>query len=342
MKKAERLLDQIAFLLNSRRPVTFSEIQNAFPEDYRDGQEEAIARKFERDKADIIELGVPLRYVQEDEADSGGYIIDREGYSLPPLDLAPEELAMLYLAGIAVLQMDDSPFSRDLVMALNKIGFAIDEGDGVRQPVLRSMPTNNLGDASALRRKEYLSSLHRAISQRKNTIIFYHSLWKNEQTKRTVDPYGLTYVQGKWFLVGFCHLRKAVRVFHVDRITGLEVNRFKPKSPDFEFPKDFSLAEHVARHPWEIRAHEPLEVMMRFEPPGASAAVAELGRSAECVEQDDGAMIVKLSVTFADGLIPTMLWHRHRARVMSPPEIVDKVKAALLRISADEAAGGAV
>jgi len=341
MKKAERLLDQIAFLLNARRPVTFAEIQNAFPEDYRDGQDESIARKFERDKADIIELGVPLRYMQEDEVECGGYMIDREGYSLPPIDLAPEEMAMLYLAGSAVLQMDGSPFSRDLVMALNKIGFATGEGEFVRQPVLRTMPANNLGDASALRRKEYLASLHRAISERKRTIIFYHSLWKDEKTKRDVDPYGLIYVQGKWFLVGYCHLREAMRVFHVDRITGLDVNRFKPKSPDFEFPKDFSLADHVARHPWEIKAHDPLEVKLRFEPPGAQAAVAELGKSVEYVEEDGEALIVRLSVTFSDGLLPTILWHRHRARVISPPEIVDKVKAALLNVAASSAAGGA-
>ncbi|RLC95725.1 MAG: WYL domain-containing protein, partial [Chloroflexi bacterium] len=285
MKKAERLMDLVAYLLNARRPITFEEIQNAFPEDYRDGKEEAIARKFERDKADIVRLGLPLRYATNDDVDAGGYIIDRDSYALPALQLGPEELAMLYVVGTTALETENSPFEQDLVLALNKIGFAAGENGSRTFANLRVLPDRKLGGSTSLRRKDYLESLHRAIADRKSVLIFYHSFWRDEKTKRDVDPYGLVCVRGAWFLVGKCKLREAIRVFHLDRITGLEVNRFKPKTPDFTFPEGFELQDYFARDPWQIKAHEPEEVCLRIDPPVSDAFIAELGSAVTNVEE---------------------------------------------------------
>ncbi|MCY3775963.1 MAG: hypothetical protein OXH11_08255 [Candidatus Aminicenantes bacterium] len=49
MNRTERLLDLIAYLLNSTEPVSWREIKNHFPEDYARGVEESNQRKFERD-----------------------------------------------------------------------------------------------------------------------------------------------------------------------------------------------------------------------------------------------------------------------------------------------------
>lgn len=332
MKKAERLLDLIAFLLNARRPVTFQQIQNAFPEDYAEGGEEAISRKFERDKADIVKMGLPLKFKDDDELDEGGYVIDRESYALSKISLSPDELAILCLAGSAVLEMGASPFTQDLILALNKIGYAAGEEQSGWFPY-RVLPDNRLSQAVALRRKEYLESLRRAIADRKNVVLVYHGLWRDEKSQRTVSPYGLVCRQGTWILVGLCHMREDIRVFHVDRITGLEVNRFQPKTPDFEFPADFKLEEHVARHPWEIRAHDPVVAVLRFEAPVAGVLAAELGAGARKVEEDGDARIFHLEVSYLDGLLPTILWYRDKARALEPPELVEKIREALSKMA---------
>lgn len=333
MKKAERLLDLIAYLLNARRPVTFREIQNAFPEDYDEGGEEAIARKFERDKADIVKMGLPLKFQDDDEFEEGGYVIDRESYALSRISLSPDELAILCLAGSAVLEMGASPFTQDLVLALNKIGYAAGEGKESGWYPYRVLPDNRFSQAVALRRKEYLESLRKSITGRKNVMLVYNGLWRDEKTQRTVSPYGLVCQQGTWILVGRCHLRDDVRVFHVDRITGLEVNRFQPKTPDFDFPSGFKLEDCVARHPWEIRAHDPLTAVVRFEAPVADVVVAELGAGVKKMEKDGDACILHLEVSYLDGLLPVVLWYRDKARVLEPPELVEKTKAALERLS---------
>ena len=97
MDRTERLLDLVALLLDAPEPVPFSDLREAFPDDYGGGRESA-ERKLERDKAELLQAGVPLEYVPpslEDGRDAGGYRIDRAAFFLPDPRLAPEEAAAL-------------------------------------------------------------------------------------------------------------------------------------------------------------------------------------------------------------------------------------------------------
>lgn len=42
-------------------------------------------------------------------------------------------------------------------------------------------------------------------------------------TTRTVDPVKVHIADGQWYLQGWCHLREAMRTFHLDRVSGLEL-----------------------------------------------------------------------------------------------------------------------
>ncbi|MCK6080551.1 WYL domain-containing protein [Microbacterium sp. EYE_5] len=42
-------------------------------------------------------------------------------------------------------------------------------------------------------------------------------------TTRTVDPVKVHIADGQWYLQGWCHLREAVRTFHLDRVSDVEV-----------------------------------------------------------------------------------------------------------------------
>src|SRR5215468_5329225 len=96
MERTERLLDLVALLLDAREPITWAELREAFPEDYGAPSDEAAERKFERDKAELLELGIPVTYIQGDDERRDGYVVDREEYYLPEIGLTPEELALLY------------------------------------------------------------------------------------------------------------------------------------------------------------------------------------------------------------------------------------------------------
>src|SRR5512143_688668 len=123
MQKDQRLLDLAALLLKAAEPVSWREIQEQFPDDYG-GSGEAAIRKFERDKADLLELGIPVRWAAGDEDLPAGYVLDKDEFYLPDLRLPPEDLALLYLAGSAALAQGAFPYAKDLAHALNKLSFA--------------------------------------------------------------------------------------------------------------------------------------------------------------------------------------------------------------------------
>src|SRR5260370_11938322 len=126
MEKTERGLDLVALLLDAREPVSFAELREVFPEEYG-GPRGAAERKLERDKAELLRLGVPVEYVEPrnlEERDLGRYRIDRAGYYMPDLRLEPEEPAALYAAGSAALAARALSFAQDLMVALRTTSLA--------------------------------------------------------------------------------------------------------------------------------------------------------------------------------------------------------------------------
>lgn len=195
MQKAERLLDLAAFLLRASEPISWREIQEQFCEDYG-GSEEAAIRKFERDKAELLDLGIPVRWVSQDEESAGGYTIDRDDFYLPNLDLPPEDLALLYVAGSAALAQGAFPYARDLAHAMNKLSFAArapgaSEGAGMAAHTLsRGDEVSSAGEgASPLAAR--LEELSAAVMARKRIHLAYEGAERGERTERDVDPYGL-------------------------------------------------------------------------------------------------------------------------------------------------------
>src|SRR5258708_35521153 len=96
--RTKRLLDLVVLLLDVKHPVPFSELRDQFSE-YRTAKPEAGQRAFERDKATLLELGVPIRWVgaeaYNDVPAEGGYLIDRPKYRLPEVSLPADEVAAL-------------------------------------------------------------------------------------------------------------------------------------------------------------------------------------------------------------------------------------------------------
>lgn len=314
MERTERLLDLVALLLDAKEPLTWKQIRAAFPEDYATGSTEATERKFERDKAELLELGIPITYVQADEDVEDGYLLDREAYYLPKLELQPEEMAVLYAAGSAALASGAFPGSSDLAHALRKIGFFA--GPKPPAPKVR-LELGGVAETRDLPAR--LDTLWAAIGDRKYVDISYYSPRKKEVTQRRVDPYGLALRRGLWSLVGWCHLRKGIRTFHVHRVKTLEPNPKHPKTPDYEVPKDFNLDDYVASFPWEHRFHERVDVELQLD--GPLTALAEKSFPGSPATPDGK---VTVAATDLEGLLRFVLSLGADARVLGPPDAVKR------------------
>ena len=88
--------------------------------------------------------------------------------------------------------------------------------------------------------------------------IVYQAKGRQEKTTRTVNPYGIVMHDGLWMLVGWCHLRKEIRTFALDRIIDI-----KERNLYFSRPDDFSLEDHFSKA-WGIIDGEETKVTIRF------------------------------------------------------------------------------
>lgn len=332
MDKTERLLDLVALFLDAGDPVTFDEVRDAFPDEYS-GTPDSAQRKFERDKAELLDLGLPLTFIQASDERPAGYVIDRDAYYLPEVGLSPEELAVLYAAGSAALASGAFPGRQDLAHALRKVGFFADG------PLPAPKVRLELGGVSGSKELPgRLELLWTAINTTKSVELEYFSPRARTVTTRKVDPWGLALRRGVWNLVGWCHLRQAVRTFHVHRIRAATLNPRAPKQPDFTVPADFKLDAFVAAWPWQHRLHEPTEATVALS--GELAPLAEQLFPVKA-QREGGVATLTVTATDLEGLVSYVLSLGAEARLTAPEQAVALRRSRLEAVLAAHAGGAA-
>jgi len=290
--RSKRLLDLVMILLRARTPVTYREIRDQFPA-YQTLNVEAGLRAFERDKADLLDLGVPIRYVTPDEDDSledGGYVIDLKRFKMPEVRLTPDEISALVLAASVAHAMPGGTYPKIVDLALKKLAFDLPElpdtptefpRPGTAPTVLVHFPGRHIPAASgggAIRPDlgEIYATLEAATRLHKRVTLTYQAATTGLTSKRDLDPYAMVYREGAWLVVGWCHLRKEIRSFRVDRIREA-VMAPKPKSPDFERPADFDVKAYATRSPWTFASEPPEEVQLAIAAEAAEVANEDFG-----------------------------------------------------------------
>lgn len=330
MERSERLVDLILFLVHAKAPLSLDEIREAFPGEYDGPNPESGRRKFERDKEGLLELGIPLRFVGTDEEDDGegGYVVDRDQLFLPDIQLDPEEMAVVYLAGLSLLESKTFPYRDALAMALRKMELRGDASQlrgalaSVQRVVIDQGERGAGPELDAL-----LQELQRAVIQHKQITFRYHARYKDAVTTRVVDPYGLFYRQGRWSLVGFSHERAAIRVFLVHRMRDLTANAKRSATPDFEAPADFELGDFTRTPAFRYDLGE--SVVVELEVDSEVAFLAEETFRQKGVRGETGWTRLTVETTNADAVIQWVLGMGPRARVTGPAEVRARIVDAL-------------
>src|ERR1700683_185296 len=129
MDRLERLVNLVAALIDTRRPLTREEIHQRI-DGYSDDPE-AFRRNFGRDKELLRQMGLPLATepLDPNHPEQVGYRIRREEYELPDPGLDEHELGALRLASAAV-QVDGAWGHDATTRALRKLGGAASAAPG--------------------------------------------------------------------------------------------------------------------------------------------------------------------------------------------------------------------
>ena len=321
MNRTERLLDLITYLLNAQEPVSWQEIKNHFPEDYARGVEESNQRKFERDKAELIALGIPIDYQNGSETQKEGYVVKKERLFLPEIHFSPQESSLLMLSASAVLENNSFPYRDQLETSLHKI-ISLQRSSNPAPSRIKITYRKDGNEEGT--RCPWLPRIQDALERRKWVRFRYHAFTTGQTSERQVDPFGLIFRKGNWTLIGWDHLRNDIRSFVVTRIQDLELNSRRPGTPDYEIPERFALQHYQNQQSWEYDFHEPIYVKIQV----SSHRVPELGLQLSGAEQLTGDTF-QLRVSNRQGLVSWLLSQKTDVRVLEPAQIQDDLRKAL-------------
>lgn len=179
--------------------------------------------------------GVPIL---SDAGHNGGYTLQNNFIQSPLLFDMDEKKALLHAAVFA--KEAGYPLSAALDSATSKLFQYSNEAQGRTLDHHRmGLDVINCTDSASFEVK--LSALDKAIAGENAVEIEYRTGRDEHHQKRKINPYGLVYWNHKWYVVGFCHLRREVRSFRVERILKIELSEDAFIRPEVFSPRDFFL-----------------------------------------------------------------------------------------------------
>jgi proteasome accessory factor B len=311
MHPLERLVNLVALLLDSRRPLTFTQIRESMPEAYGQQDLQSAKRMFERDKDMLRDVGVPIDVVATDVWDvEQGYLIAKDKYYLPEIDFTPEEISALFVA--ARTGAPDGPAEQ----AVRKLLYG---SDGGRLSAATATPL--AAEAGSIDAR--LTAAAEAIAEGTGVRFTYRTS-RGVESERAVEPWGLVFRGGHWYLVGPDRERGDIRAFRLSRVAG-DLEGAGRSSPP---PVGFRASDHVQAGPFG--PGEPEERgRVAFSPDVAWWATR--GVEGATVERtcDDGWVEVGLPAAPGDALVSWILSFGPDAVVVEPDALRAEVVARL-------------
>ena len=260
-------------ILQARERVTGAELARRM---------EVSRRTVQRYVARLQDLGIPV----ESRPGVGGAYRLRPGFRLPPLMVTDEEAFALALGLRALRHLGLDALAPATEGASAKLARVLPDsvrervGDVGESVTLEAGPWTVPTDASLV------AALAAAIRARRRVTFRYRS-HQGTDSEREVAPYGLVHLDGRWYLVGHCSLRRALRTFRLDRVGEVAL-----QPATFERPESFDARQYLMTSlPFVMEPHR-IEVWLGLPLPRAQRSLAPWRVS---LEAEDGGTRLRCS-----------------------------------------------
>lgn len=310
MNRTDRLLG-VLLELQRRKRVRAEDLAALF---------ETSKRTIYRDIQALCETGVPIIA----QAGQGYSLV--EGYFLPPLSFSVAEATMLVLGSALAAHSFDAQYREAAHSASRKIEAVLSASQREEVQYLQDSITliapETIGQGLT---KDCLAQLRRAIIERKTVQFHYHTRYPQNgaaaRNTRAADPYGLVHYNSAWYLISYCHLRRAIRNFRLDRITELNL-----LGQTFQRPANFQM-----KPPEEQARKVTVQVLFDAE---VTPWVKE-ARGFYLTEMKDTpyGLLVTLHLHSEEEVIPWLLSWSYHVRIIEPQSIRQRIAAEAQKIA---------
>ena len=272
-------------------------------------------RRIYQDIRELGAAGVPIVYT------GAGYSVEQA--FLPALNLTPEETLLLLSAVQCVREK-----SRKAIHERVEAKLLSCLAPPVRRLAKQSLERIDVPFTTPLEHNEAFELIHGAVAERRRVVIEYRSVSADDYRERTIDPLGLSF-RRSWYVVAFCHRRREVRTFKLNRVRSCRLT-----GESFEPPAGFSVKEYLAGR-WGIFGGEEREVVIRFGP--IAARLIEDGpppKNGALMQLSDGSAIFRGKVKGLQELGWWLMKYGEQAEVIRPAELREQVIETIRRMAA--------
>jgi predicted DNA-binding transcriptional regulator YafY len=249
-----------------------------------------IDRRTVRRYIEILQdLGIPIA---GERGRYGGYRL-RPGFKLPPLMFTEDEALALTLGLIAARRLGLATTAPAIEGALAKVDRVLPVALRERvQAVQETLAFTPLRPAEPPASETVLVISAAAREQRQ--IRMHYRSWRGEESERTCNPYGVVHHAGRWYLVGWDHLRQAIRVFRMDRVSDAEL-----RAETFVRPVEFDSVQYVLRSLASVPYTWAVEVVLETT---LEDAQRRIPASLALLEQTEDGIVLRAQAARLDGM----------------------------------------
>ncbi|HWL08003.1 MAG TPA: WYL domain-containing protein [Planctomicrobium sp.] len=264
----------------------------------------------------------------------GGWGYTDETYHLPAVLITEGELLALFLASQTLQMVQGTSHANDLQRAIQKLSEflpdtislhwqALDQAQSFRQTV------TTLHDIDIFR------ELVEAALHSRQLRVRYWTASRDAESERVIDPYHLAYVEGSgWYLLAYCHARKATRMFAPARIRELSQT-----GETFTRPADFKISDFFDGT-FKVVSESTLplkKIRLRFTPSAAKYIREQVFHATQQLEKNaDGSVVLELSLRSLIEVRRWILSWGSECEVLEPAELKADIRreaAAILKQS---------
>lgn len=258
-----------------------------------------------RDMDALSQSGVPVAAMPGE-----GYRLV-EGYHLPPVAFTAEEAVQLLLGTDVVRRLGADGPSESARSAAAKV-------EAVLRPDTRTEVARLRERISVSPRRPqsspWLALLQRAVVEDRALFLRYRSFEPGDITERKVEPHAMAYYGEDWHVVAYCRLREAMRDFRASRILYAEL-------------LDETFERLPGRDWWRDEGErETRQVRVWIDASEVPWARETVGFGFEREEVREGGSEFVFEVRDMRRLLPWILGWGAAARVVSPPDVVERMQ----------------
>ena len=280
---------------------------------------EVSSRTIQRDIEYMRDMyNAPIEF----DAYKNGYYYTEENFYIKSVPLSEGELFSVALFDQLLEQYRNTPLENDLRSVFKKIEMSLPNKITLDSSFLQNQITF-IPDQMGTINPENFSKIFSALKNRHVLDFEYRPLQKTTWMTRRINPLHAVCQKGNWYVMGFCHDKKDIRVFNFSRMQNVTESK-----EEFDIPEDFNPDKYFDKEIgiWLSATKKYTVELLISAEIGTFALERSWNKNQKIEQREDGSVWVSFETTQLPEVKRWVLGQGKTVKVLGPDELIAQVK----------------